>query len=79
MVGENCANWVKVDLHLHSPGVHTFKLPDGADIMTEEGKRRVVERFVTQIENQGIKICAITDYNGIRKDWFELIRDYALE
>ena len=79
MISENGANWVKVDLHLHSPGVHTFKLPDGTDIMTEEGRRKVVERFVAQIDSQGIKICAITDYNGVRTDWFELIRDYALK
>ncbi|MCD6493096.1 MAG: hypothetical protein J7K36_04770 [Archaeoglobaceae archaeon] len=79
VVGRNRANWIRVDLHLHSPGVHTFKLPDGVDITTEKGRKTVVEKFVTQLKNQGIKICAITDYNGIRKDWFELIRDYALE
>ena len=73
------AKWVKMDLHLHSPSVHTFKLPNGVDITTEDGRKEVIDRFVTQIEEQGIKICAITDYNGIRKDWFKLIQDYALE
>jgi len=73
------AKWVKMDLHLHSPSVHTFKLPNSVDITTEDGRKEVIDRFVTQIEEQGIKICAITDYNGIRKDWFKLIQDYALE
>jgi len=28
---------------------------------------------VQQLESQGIRLCAITDNNGVRSDWFHII------
>ncbi len=28
-----------------------------------------------QLESQGIRLCGITDYNGVRSDWFHVIRE----
>ncbi len=70
------ADWVKVDLHLHTPGVDTFKLPSGTDI---NDKEKIVNDYVGKLKEAGIKLGAITDYNGIREEWFELIRSKAEE
>jgi len=73
------ATWLRVDLHLHTPGVHTFVLPSGSDPHTASGRAELVSRYVDQLAGQGIAIGAITDYNGIRSEWFEPIRDHAAE
>jgi len=69
------ASWRRIDLHLHSPGIKTFTCPDGSDIESISGRAAVVSEFVTQLKSQNISICSITDYNGIRTDWFQLIHE----
>jgi DNA repair ATPase RecN len=71
------AEWVRVDLHLHSPGVESFTLPAGANVDAIDGRERFVKEYVEKLKAANIKICAITDYNGIRKEWFIPIRDEA--
>ena len=71
------ARWRRVDFHLHSPGVDTFRSLPGLNMSDPDAQRRVVEAYVGQLEAQAIEICAITDYNGIRREWFEPIRDLA--
>ena len=71
------AVWRRVDLHLHSPGVNSFTLPDGADTRNEAGRAKIVQQYVEQLAAQQIEIAAITDYNGIRREWFEPIREVA--
>jgi ABC-type transporter Mla subunit MlaD len=73
------ATWRRVDLHLHTFGVASFSCPDGADPKTSSGQAGLVKLYVDQLAVQGISICAITDYNGIRVEWFEPIRDEAGE
>lgn len=69
------AQWIRVDLHLHSPGVNSFKFPAG---LSARHKEQVVQAYVAQLKAQGIKIAAITDYQQIRTEWFQLIREKAL-
>ena len=69
------ARWMRVDLHLHSPGAHSFKFPSGLDAGRWE---EVVQRYVAQLKARGIAIAAITDYQQIRSEWFLPIRDTAL-
>ena len=71
------AEWVRVDLHLHSPGVDTFNLPDGVNINSKEDKQKIVREYIKKIKQTNIKVAAITDYNGIRKKWFISIKDEA--
>jgi ABC-type Mn2+/Zn2+ transport system ATPase subunit len=71
------AEWVKVDLHLHSPGVDSFKLPSGINIHTEEDREKLIKAYVEKLKKAEIKIAAITDYNGIRKEWFTQIKEEA--
>jgi len=72
------ARWVRVDLHLHSPGVPTFTLPAG--LSTEKKDlEQIVNQYVQQLANQGIQIGAITDYQGVRTEWFDAIRTKAGE
>jgi len=73
----NGANWVKTDLHLHSPGVESFKLPPGINLNSNDAYKKLVEEYIKSIEEAQIKIGAITDYNGVRKEWFELIKNKA--
>ena len=73
----NGANWMKVDLHLHSPGVESFTLPSGFDLDSNDARKKLVEEYIKRIEEAQIKIGAITDYNGVRKEWFELIKNNA--
>lgn len=71
------AEWVRVDLHLHSPGVESFILPDGVNISSKEEKRKIAKKYVNKLKSADIKIGAITDYNGIREEWFNMIREEA--
>ncbi|RMH23527.1 MAG: chromosome segregation protein SMC [Acidobacteria bacterium] len=73
------ALWRRVDLHLHSPGVETFKLPPGSDVRSEAGRRKVVDAYVERLVDAAVDVAAITDYNGIRVSWFRSIRDRAAE
>lgn len=71
------AVWRRVDLHLHSPGVESFALPSGASPDTEERRRRIAAAYVEQLKQAGIQVGAITDYNGVRVEWFRLLHDLA--
>lgn len=71
------ARWVRTDLHLHSPGVHTFALPSGLDPRNAQYRERIVEQYVEQLAAQDIRIAAITDYQGVRKEWFAPIQQLA--
>jgi predicted metal-dependent phosphoesterase TrpH len=64
------AVWRKVDLHLHSPAVGSFRCPNGADLQTEAGRQKIIEAYVSQMHAAKIDIGAITDYNGIHSEWF---------
>lgn len=71
------ATWHRVDFHLHTPGVDSFSCPDGADLKSASGRDTLLKRYADQLRNQRISVCAITDYNGIRTEWFEPIREEA--
>jgi chromosome segregation protein len=68
---------VRVDLHLHTPGVRSFRCPPGLDPINPEHKEQIIEQYVEQLVQQGIQVAAITDYQGIRPEWFEPIREKA--
>ncbi|WP_322821027.1 hypothetical protein [Chloroflexus sp.] len=70
------ARWVRVDLHLHSPGVHSFKMPTG---LSTDDQQELIRRYIAQLQNQGIEVAAITDYQQIREEWFIPIRAAARE
>ncbi|MBT9145646.1 MAG: hypothetical protein DDT42_01521 [candidate division WS2 bacterium] len=75
--GYNGANWMKVDLHLHSPGVESFTLPPGLNLNSNDAYKKLAEKYIKKMGEAQIKIGAITDYNGVRKEWFELIKNKA--
>lgn len=76
-VSQDGATWQRVDLHLHSPGVNSFTYPDGSDVESEEGRSKVIDKYLKQLAAQKISIGAITDYNGLRMEWFEPIAERA--
>jgi hypothetical protein len=69
------AAWVKVDLHLHSPGVNSFTLPSGINL--DSDKEEIAKDYVKRIKEANIKVAAITDYNGVREEWYNLISKEA--
>lgn len=71
------AEWVRVDLHLHSPGVESFTLPPGINLSSDEDMKKLVREYVKRLKEAEIKIAAITDYNGIREEWFIPIKEEA--
>ncbi|MDP2754344.1 MAG: AAA family ATPase [Nitrospirota bacterium] len=73
----NGANWVRIDLHLHTPGVKSFDLPSGINIESGEDKEKIAKQYVKKLKDANIKVAAITDYNGIRKGWYESIKQEA--
>ncbi len=79
MNSRNCngANWVRIDLHLHTPGVKSFDSPSGINIESGEDKEKIVKQYVKKLKDANIKVAAITDYNGIINDWYELIKGKA--
>jgi len=62
------AEWVRVDFHLHSPGVESFTLLSGINLSSDEDRKKLVEEYVKRLKEAGIKIAGITDYNGIREE-----------
>jgi len=69
------AAWVKVDLHLHSPGVNSFTLPSGINLDLD--KEEIAKDYVKRVKEANIKVAAITDYNGVREEWYSLISKEA--
>ena len=63
------ATWHRLDLHLHSPSVLAFVLPKGTK---REDGRGLADAYVEQLAAQGISVAAITDYNGVNIEWFEV-------
>jgi len=63
------ATWRRLDLHLHSPSVLTFIPPKGTK--REEGIG-LTDAYIEQLATQGISVAAITDYNGVNIEWFEV-------
>ena len=63
------ASWHRLDLHLHSPNVPAFVLPKGTRREDEKG---LFDPYVEQLASQGISVAAITDYNGVNVEWFEI-------
>src|SRR5262249_58733042 len=57
--------------------VKSFAYPDGADTLTEAGRQQVVHRYVEQLIAQNVSVAAITDYNGVRLEWFASIAERA--
>ncbi len=63
------ATWHRLDLHLHSPGVLTFTPPKGRK---REDGIGLSDIYIEQLSAQGISLAAITDYNGVNIEWFEV-------
>jgi DNA repair ATPase RecN len=66
-----------VDLHLHTPGVPSFAPPAGVDVQLQRDRERVADQYVERLRATGIDVAVITDYQGVRTDWYHLIRDKA--
>jgi energy-coupling factor transporter ATP-binding protein EcfA2 len=73
----NGANWIKADFHLHSHLVNSFTLPNGTDLNKDLDK--LVELYLDKLIEKEIKIAAITDYQQVRKDFFEKLQTRARE
>ena len=63
------ATWHRLDLHLHSPHVLAFVPPKGTK--REDGKA-LADAYVEQLAAQGVSVAAITDYNAVNIEWFEV-------
>jgi len=73
------AEWVGVDMHLHSSGVDSFNLPSGINLNSKKDTDKIVAEYIEKLRQANIKVAAITDYNGIISEWFMPIRDVAKE
>lgn len=71
------AKWARADFHLHTPGSRTFRCPSGLNSNDPIDRNEITEQYVDQLARNGIKIGAITDYNGIRAEWFNAIQEKA--
>jgi predicted metal-dependent phosphoesterase TrpH len=75
--GNRGAEWVRDDLHLHSTGEDFFKLSPGINLNSEEDKRKIIRACVEKLKQTKLKFAANTDYNGIREEWFNPIKEEA--
>lgn len=73
------ATWRCVDLHLHSPGVHSFTLPGAVDVHNEAHRAQIAEEYVERLRSAGIEVAVITDYQGVRTEWFTPIQQRATQ
>lgn len=76
---EDGANWVKVDFHLHSPLVHSFTLPSGINLNSDADLKKLMNQYIEKLKQEKIKLCAITDYQQIRTNWFQDFQQKAKE
>lgn len=76
---EDGANWVKVDFHLHSPLVHSFTLPSGINLNSDADLKKLMDQYIEKLKQEKIKLCAITDYQQIRTNWFQDFQQKANE
>jgi len=74
---ESGANWLKADFHLHSPLVHSFTLPNEINLNNDLDK--LIDLYINKLFDKEIKIAAITDYQQIRKEFFEKLQAKARE
>lgn len=63
------ATWRCVDLHLHTPGVHSVALPGGTDERTAAHREQITDQYVQRLRAGGIEVATITDYRGVQLDW----------
>jgi len=73
------ADWIKCDLHLHSPLVHSFTLPSGINLSAKSSLENLADQYISRLKEKEIKICAITDYQQIRTEWFQKFQEKADE
>ena len=73
------AKWVRMGLHLHSSGIESFRLPNGTNLNSKEKCEELADEYVKKMEEAQICVSFITDYNGIKKEWFDLIKNRAHE
>ena len=69
------ATWHRLDLHLHSPHVPAFVPPKGTK---REDRKGLADAYVEQLAVQGVSVAAITDYNQVNIEWFEVIAAKAM-
>jgi PHP domain. len=77
--GYDGANWVRVDLHVHSPGVDSFEIQSGIDLNSYTHLKMIIERYVEKLKKENIRVASITDYNQIHEEWFIPIKEAAKE
>jgi len=63
------ATWHRIDLHLHSPRAPAFASPKG---IKRDDRKGLTDAYVEQLAAQGFSVAAITDYNGVNTEWFEV-------
>jgi len=63
------ATWHRLDLHLHSPNVPGFVVPKGTKW---EDRKGLADAYIEQLAAQGFSIAAVTDYNRVDIEWFEV-------
>jgi chromosome segregation protein len=73
------ADWIRCDLHLHSPLVDSFKLPSGVNLNSDSVLENLMGQYIAKLKQKEIKICAITDYQQIRTEWFNKFQEKALQ
>jgi len=71
------SRWRKVDFHLHTPGVDSFAGLPGMTYDGVEDQRQFAQAYTARLHETGVEIAAITDYNGVRLPWYDLIKDEA--
>lgn len=76
---DNGANWVKADFHLHSPLVHSFTLLSGINLNSDSDLENLIDQYIEKLKQKEVKLCAITDYQQIRTEWFQDFQQKANE
>jgi chromosome segregation protein len=69
--------WRRIDLHLHTPGVNSFSCPSGIGMKSATDRETVAALYAKRLADAKIEIAALTDYNGIREEWYDAIRSAA--
>lgn len=72
------AVWRRADFHLHTPGVRQFSV-DESLLLSDGGRPKLIDQYISALATAGIELGAVTDYQGVRKEWFEPLCEGAKE
>lgn len=67
--------WWKCDLQVATPAWKRFKIPEGVEVDTAEGRDAFARQYIDQLRRRGISVIALADHHTAA--WLDILRGAA--